>query len=574
MEKQKNTRELLVTFLGTIITELGGGEVGISLDRPSDPTHGDYTTNVSFSLAKQLKKSPMEVAEEIVEKCKEQKEKSKELEKVEAVKPGFVNFYLSESFLSNALKDLLSGKKEDGKEAVQKIMVEFTDPNPFKEFHIGHLYSLIVGESISRLLEAQGNEVKRATYQGDVGLHVAKSLWGMMQLAETMPNEADKPSEKAAYLGKCYALGATKYEEDEAAKAEMIALNKKVYSREDEEVNKLYDIGKKWSLDYFDDIYHRVGTHFWRNYFESEAGPVGLAIVKEHMKDGIFEEHEGAVVFRGEPYGLHTRVFINSLGLPTYEAKELGLAPTKYKEYEYDRSVIITGNEINEYFKVLLKVLSLINPELASKTTHMSHGMVRLPEGKMSSRTGKIVTGEWLLNEAVKKAEEMGKESVSSRESAEQVGIGAIKYAFLKSSIGKDVEFDFDSSLSLNGNSGPYLQYSFVRTQSILQKAEKAGIEANYPSDYTPNPVEKDLLRQLVMFSEVVEDAAVHFSPSNVCTYLYELAKSFNGFYQSERIVDAATSDEQVFRVGLTKAVGMVLESGLGLLGIEAPKRM
>ena len=550
----------------------------------------------------------MQMAEEIAQKFTIHSE----IEKVEAVKPGFVNFWLADEYLSHNMEEVLKNPEEAGKSETlknKKIMVEFTDPNPFKEFHIGHLYSNIVGESICRLLESQGAEVKRVCYQGDVGMHVAKAIFGISRKLRTESVklrilEEKSLKEKAKFLGQAYALGATAYEENEKAKQEIIAINKKVYTKEDSQINELYEKGKDWSLAYFDRIYHRLGTRFWKLYFESEVGVIGLAYVEKYLGKGIFTENDGAVIFEGEQYGLHTRVFINSLGLPTYEAKELGLAPTKYKDFPYDKSIILTGNEINEYFKVLLQVLELINPDLAKKTKHISHGMVRLPEGKMSSRTGNVITGEWLLDEAkektVKKIQEVkhiGEQFNQDRDTiADQVGIGAVKYALLKSSIGRDIEFDFDTSITFDGNSGPYIQYAYVRTQSILTKAKthplpppeegrketisppaegtKGRVLVEKMKKYKVQPEELILLRLLTRFSSIVQQSADTLSPNTLCNYLYELAKQFNLFYQTYRIADALTAEEIAFRLHLTQATGTILHGGLSFLGIAAPEKM
>jgi arginyl-tRNA synthetase len=552
----------------------------------TDAGHGDYATNVAFAAAKKLGVSPLDAAERI---SQELRTKNQELfSKVEVAKPGFINMTIKSEIYLAELARVTSGENTVlvSKYSQKKVMIEFTDPNPFKEFHIGHLYSNIVGESIARLLEAAGAEVRRVNYQGDVGLHVAKALWGLQSKLQAENVELktleERPlQEKAKFLGEAYAIGARAYEEDEEAKQEIITINKKVYDK-DPEIIELYQKGREWSLAYFETIYQRLGTKFVHYYFESKAGPVGLEVIREYLSKGVFIESEGAVIFPGEQYGLHNRVFINSLGLPTYEAKELGLAPTKYQDYPYDLSIIVTANEIDAYFKVLLKALSLINPDLAAKTVHLSHGVVRLPEGKMSSRTGNVVTGEWLLDEAHRKAFEKMQESgvgkdlakEEQEEVAEIVGVGAVKYALLRGSIGKDTTFNFDESVSFDGNAGPYLQYTFVRTQSVLRKANRG---TNYEvggMSYEVAPEERDLLRYIAQYIDVVGDAAEHFSPSTVATYLFELAQLFNLFYQKYSILTAESEEASAFRLALTKGVGETLKSGLNLLGISTPERM
>lgn len=464
-------------------------------------------------------------------------------------------------------------------------MLEFTDPNPFKEFHIGHLYTNIIGESLSRLLSAAGAQVKRANYQGDVGLHVAKAVYGMQQKlrAEGLElSEVEKKTlkDRAKFLGESYALGARVYEEDPIGKEAIIALNKQIYAK-DPEVWELYHKGRQWSLEYFELIYARLGTKFDYYYFESEVGEFGMQLVKEYLAKGVFVESQGAVIFPGEKYGLHSRVFINSLGLPTYEAKELGLAPLKYQDFAYDQSIIVTANEITEYFKVLLAALQQIRPELAEKTMHLAHGVVRLPEGKMSSRTGNVISGEWLLNEAVTQAEVLvaekhdAEETLLGKETVELIGKAAVKWALLKSSVGKNIEFSFTESVSFEGNSGPYLQYTYVRTKSVLRKAgeEENDRQSEYfDIDMGLEVEEEQLLRSLAQFPEVVLRAAESFAPHLMTTYLFELAQDYNLFYQKLPILKVP--EKKQLRLFLTRATGHVIKQGLALLGIDVPERM
>ncbi|MBP9732655.1 MAG: arginine--tRNA ligase [Candidatus Magasanikbacteria bacterium] len=564
--------------LDLIIKEISGQDAIFVLEVPEDPVHGDYSTNAAMVLAKPLAKSPRAIAEQI--KLEVEKQKWEVLDRVEIAGPGFVNFFISQNTLGKLLQEIEDKKDTFGNNSTlsgTKVITEFTDPNPFKEFHIGHLYSNGVGEAISRLIESQGAEVKRVCYQGDIGLHVAKALYGIMNNELGIKEIEDAPiDEKAKYLGKAYAFGATKYEEDELAKKEIIEINKKVFAK-DPEVYEIYTQGKSWSLEYFETIYARLGTKFDNYFFESEVGEDGKKLVLGYLEKGVFRESEGAVIFPGEEYGLHNRVFINSLGLPTYEAKELGLAPAKYEYFPYDQSIVITGNEINAYFKVLLKALSLIRPELAEKTLHISHGMVRLPEGKMSSRTGKILTGEWLLDEAKKRVIEKMNESdpeISDAETiAEKIAVAAVKYALLKSGIGGDIAFSFDESISFEGNSGPYLQYTYVRTQGILGKSNSLTVNKWKMEDgkWKMEIEEEALLRHLIHFPEIVSYAAATHSPNHVCEYLYQLAQKFNLFYAKHKIVG---SDREPLRLVLTQSVGQVLQNGLTLLGIPVVEKM
>lgn len=533
-----------------------------------DSSHGDYYSNVAMRAVGVLKKNPLEAAREIASKFVPDEFVSK----IEAVSPGFINFWVSEKYLLENLSLIASKKDEYGKGdlfAGKKVIIEFTDPNPLKEFHIGHLYSNAVGESLSRLFEFQKADVWRVCYQGDVGLHVAKALYGIMKHEPGIENfEHTSLSERAKFLGEAYALGAREFEKNEQAKEEIIELNKKVYEK-DLSVYSLYEKAKGWSLEYFETLYKRLGTKFDHYYFESDAGEKGLEIVRQHMGE-VFTESDGAVIFPKEKSGLHTRVFINSQGLPTYETKELGLAPAKYEDFAYDISVIITGNEVNDYFKVLLKALNLINPDLASKTTHISHGMVRLPSGKMSSRTGDVITGDSLLFETEQK---ISKEYREVEESAlAKIAVAAIKYTLLKTNIGHDVTFNFEESISLNGNSGPYIQYAYVRTQSVLKKAGNVHFAE---TKITLNTEELNVLRLLSKFTEIVLESSQRYSPNLLATYLFELCQAFNLFYQKHSILEAKEGEDIVqFRLLLTESIGQVIKNGLNLLGIETVEKM
>ena len=652
-------KEKIRKILEEVIKSQGWPGVEFVVEHPENEEHGDYSSNIAMAIFSQNKKqktknkkhilktqkfkNPFELAEEIIAQIP----KTDFLEKTEVVPPGFINFWLSKKWLGRQVERVLKEKDKFGKLNIlkgKKVMVEFTDPNPFKEFHIGHLYSNTVGESLARLFEGLGANVKRANYQGDVGMHIAKCLYGILQAqgSRLKAQGLKTLAERVKFLGQAYALGATAFEKDKKAQEEIKDLNYYIYLVGQEhlekekgwqpqvdykqyiegkkldlsEIRELYNKGRKWSLDYFETIYKRLGTKFDYYFFESLVGEYGFKIVKEHLDKGVFEKSKGAVVYRGAKQGLHTRVFINSLGLPTYEAKDLGLALAKYKDFPYDQSFNITGNEINEYFKVVLAALKEVNRSLWERTVHLSHGMVRLPEGKMSSRTGKVLTGEWLLDEVKKRIKKAFPEVDELR--AEVIAVGAVKYALLKSSIGRDVVFDFEKSLSLEGDSGPYLQYTYARCQSVLRKARKVKVETNvhnmmrsrHATSYLNgqfeglseeiNPEELAILRMIYKFPEVVQEAGENYAPNLICNFLFDLAQKFNGFYNRHRILEPAKDTSEVvrqrprllrggeiskrdvdevertrdFRLFLTAATAQILKNGLNLLGIKTLERM
>ncbi len=542
--------------------------VEFDLTVPEDSKFGHYSTNVAFQLARKEKKSPKEVAESIAEKVKKTAPKGF-FEKVEVVN-GFVNFWLGNRVFFGEIAEILKKKNKYGRNdslEEKKTIVEYTDPNPFKEFHIGHLMTNAIGEAISRIVEWNGAKVKRACYQGDVGLHVAKVIWGLQE-------SGVKKIVSVSDLAKAYALGTRAYETTDLARSEIAAVNKKIYERSDKEINRLYDIGRKLSLDYFESIYKKLGTKFDYYFFESESAKHGKKVVEAGLKKKIFEKSNGAVVFRGEKHGLHTRVFINTEGLPTYEAKELGLAEIKYKKYAYNKSIIVTGNEVNDYFRVLLKAMAEIFPKLAARTKHLSHGMMRLTSGKMSSRTGEVVTAESLIGEVEKLvAKKMEKSGLSAKKKAEvkgKVAIAALKYSILKQAIGGNIIFDFKRSVSFEGDSGPYLQYAYVRAKSVLEKAAKEKIK---PSLRRCPAKTSKIEPMLARFPEVVERAGREYAPQCISTYLVELARIFNSYYAKVQIVKAR-DDNSPYRVALTAAFAEVMKNGLEVLGIPVPEKM
>ncbi len=628
-----NIKKDLQALLIFAASEFDLREQEVVVEVPKDIAHGDYTSNVSLVLFSKMAKTskdrqwkkPTELAKYLVSRIQENTPAW--LESVTVADPGFINFVLTKDYLvANLGLFLTLGEQSESQvNQHQKIVVEFTDPNPFKEFHIGHLYSNTVGEAICRLLEATGATVRRGDYFGDVGMHVAKSLWGMRrQLAEqalSLRQLTEWPLEKRmTFLGQAYAHGASAYEDDLAAQAEIKQLNFLIYKAGQdrlveeenwqpvvnydqfitdqsaeiyEEVRELYFSGRAWSLQYFEKIYQRLGMKFDYYYPESKAGEWGTKIVLEQLEKGIFEQSQGAVIFAGKQFGLHDRVFLNSLGLPTYEAKELSLPNWKKTDFDYDRSIVITANEINEYFKVLLKVMFMIDPALAQKTTHIGHGMVRLPEGKMSSRTGKVITGSWLLDEAqsevkklVTQAKEFSAEEIATM--AELVGQSAIKYAFLKQSIGGNLAFSFSESLDFQGNSGPYLMYSYVRAQNVLRQAvaaSKMPIEQliDILSNTKVSSVEKyteleiDILRNIEKYKDVVEQAALEYAPHLLCTYLYNLAQMYSSWYAQQKIIevkDGQLTEIALLRLQLNLVVGTILKRGLYLLGIKTVEKM
>ncbi len=545
--------------------ELGIEGVAPTLEHPADLSYGDYSTNVALAAAKAAKKNPKALADEIVAKLGA----IEGVEKVGVAGPGFINFHLTRAFFADSVADVVAVGKDWGKNALlkgKKVIVEYTSPNLFKPLHVGNLMSNINGESLARLFEFAAAEVKRFNYPSDIGLTVAKAVWGV-QKAGADPDDIHA-------IGKAYAQGATAYEEDEVAKVEIVEINKKLYDKSDTDLDLIYQKGRATSLRHLLELCKLLGTEkFDFEFYESQAAPRGLATVLEHVDDGIFEKSDGAVIFRGEEYGLHTEVFVNSQGLPTYGAKDMGVVAYKREVYPFDFALIETGGEQSQYFKVIFKAAEKIYPDLEGKQHHIGHGYLTLTTGKMASRKGNVLTGEAILTDLRAAAlEKMAERDLGDDKQAiaDAVAVAAIKYSLLRQGIDKNVVFDREAALSFEGDSGPYLQYSHTRAVSVLAKAKAEKVVAS--AALAPESV-TDLERVLYRFPEVVARATAEYEPHYVTTYLTELAGMFNSWYATGKIVDGA-DPHSPYKVALTQAFATTMANGLWLLGIKAPERM
>jgi arginyl-tRNA synthetase len=564
-------QEEIKNYISKTLSELGYPSVDFVVDLPKDISHGDFSTNVALALSKHVGKSPIEVAQSILDAWKDVPTPT--FSKIEMAGPGFINFYLSKDYVEQEIKKL--PETFDTEFSNKKIITEFTDPNPFKQFHIGHLMSNAIGESVSRLYELGGADVTRVCYQGDIGPHVAKCIWGMMQQREAFPPDQDSIDDKMKYLGDSYVYGSNQYEENPDAQAQIKEINKKLFEKSDPELQIYYDKGRAWSLEYFDTVYAKLGTSFRHFFFESETQAVGKTIVEENLANGIFKKSEesDAIIYEGEQDGLHTRVFINSQGLPTYEAKELGLAIEKEKIDNFDTSVVVTASEQSDYFRVLLTVIAKIMPEIAAKTKHVAHGMMQFADGKMSSRKGNVITGDELLAQVearvIEKIADREYTDAEKREIVATVSVGALKYSILKQTPGKNIIFDFDKSISFEGDSGPYIQYAYTRAQSVLNKAD--AIDDSAISEIENKKETYDIEKILIRFEPIIKRAISELAPQHVATYLIELAGAFNSWYAQEKIIG---DENEAYKLLITKKVAHTLKRGLFALGISVPSKM
>lgn len=539
-------KEELKNEIEGILQGFGIENPKVNFDVPTHTKLGDYSSNVAMAYAKELSKKPLDLALEIKEALIAKS--INHISRIDVIAPGFINFFFDEHYFNkNVFNEFEKGNIFSG----QKFFIEHTQPNPFKDFHIGHLMNNTIGESIARITKANSGEVQTATYHGDKGLHVAKAVWAM---------------KNGSLLATAYADGYKVFEDNEDTKKEIIEINKKIYDESDAEINQIYEEGRKASFEYFESLYKKLDSHFDYHFYESESGEIGKELVEENM-DQVFEKGEnGAVIFKGENFGLHTRVFLNSEGLPTYEAKELGLAEIKKDFFDYDTSITITANEQDAFFKVVEVAIGKVFPELEGKLKHLSHGMLKLPSGKMSSRTGDVITAESLIDQVKEKV----KERIQEEEIAEVIAIGAIKYTILRQAIGGDIIFDIDKSISFEGDSGPYLQYATVRANSLLKKAEGTiNLDIGCPNGWETTNLERYLER----FGSVVERAGMEYAPHHIVTFLIELAGEFNVFYASGKIIEGGNHTAS-YRLALTEAFAKVMTKGLELLAIKVPSQM
>lgn len=559
--------------------------VSFEVDITKDMTKGDLYTNLPFATSKVLNKNPIAIAID-VQNFLEQKLNRDVVGKIE-VAGGYVNFWIemSGTDVASIPEKIFHPTFSD-----KVIVFDYTDPNPMKEFHIGHLMSNTIGEAFCRIIELTGADVKRCSYQGDVGRHIAMTIWGLQFLSEPWP-DADTVSltDKVKHLGSAYVAGNQKLkaiEESEGiesdayknAVAEIESINKQVYDRSDAEINMVYDQGREWSLEKFEELYAILGTKFDHYFFESQSAPLGVEIVKQHPE--VFVEGDsGSRIFKGEDFGLHTRVFINKQGLPTYEGKEVGLVKMKWDTWNYDRSYVITANEQDEVFKVTKTAISQIMKEAGERSYHIGHGMMKLVGEKMSSRTGKIVAGDELVLEmssvSLEKMKDRPIDDTKKKDIAEAVAVSAIKFTILKQNFRKDIIFDKDKALALEGDSGPYIQYAVVRISSLLRKVEQ---EKNKKEISVPLTGDASVLqRTLARFEHVCFQAIDEMAPQHIAQYLIDTASKFNAFYAHTKILNQ--EEEGVYVVNtqvieLCSKTKDILSKGLYMLGIRAVDEM
>ncbi len=541
--------------------KFGIADVPFSLERPKDLTHGDYATNVALIASKQLGKNPMEIATDLMQMLQSADSR---IASVSVAAPGFINFELNRSVMLDILADAV--KDSWGQTTVyagKKILVEHSSPNLFKPFHIGHLMNNTVGESIVRLARASGADVSTMSFPSDVSLGVAKAVFILLE-----KYGADFVPQEVSVLGDAYVEGTKRYADDETVQSRVKEIADNLYAQTLSPEWSLYERCKEFNIAYFEEIVARLGSHFDSYIYESEAGVDGKKLVLAHTPQ-VFTESEGAVVYTpGESQKLHTAVFINSQGNPTYEAKDLGLLELKFGKHSPDLSIFITDAQQVSHFNVVLDAAAHINPVWKEKSLHRYHGRMSFKGQKMSSRLGGVPLVEDVLAAVIEEVKE--KNADITLEASEMIGIAAIKLVILRAMAGKDINFDPETSLSFEGDSGPYIQYTAVRAMSLIQKGAAAGIS---PHMQKPIAGTELLERMIARFPDIVTRAQTEWAPHYLVTYLLELAQAFNSYYGQHKVVDEDT-EASAYRLGITHTLHTTLVKGLDMLGIAVPEKM
>lgn len=559
---------------------LAAVDIGRLLEKPPETKLGDYALPC-FRFAKDLKMKPQEIAEALKA----------------ALTPGgwllraetasaFLNIFVDPAQLAEAvLPDVISGAAfrrlaGNAVNARQRVMIEYSQPNTHKEFHVGHGRNVALGNALVRLYRACGYQVVSANYFGDDGTHIATILWHLVKNKLTPPATA-----RGEWLGQMYVVAKSVLEtatpEDKAAYiAEISQLHRQIETREGD-VYKLWQETRQWSLDSFAEIYNWLDVHFDVLFYESEVTEEAQAIVEEFVDKGVFALDQGAIGVDLKPYKLGFCILRKRDGNTLYATKDLALARRKFDQYKIDRSIYVVADEQNHHFRQVFKVLELMGFEQSKRCSHLSYGMVVLPEGKMSSRDGTAVSFNSLKNvmlehlNVIMKKYEGDWTPAEIAEATHKICDGALKYGMVSTDPAKEIVFNLEDWVSFEGHSGPYLMYTYSRTRSILRKAEEQGFKGDQgQAQLLTTDSERDLMRYLYDFSEVVAVACETHRPSHLAAHLFYLCKSFNRFYADVSVLKAETDALRSARLALVEALSVTLKFGLSLLGITPPDRM
>jgi len=568
----------------------GLDEIDISFEQTNSKFNGDLTL-VVFPFLKFSKKRPEDTAEEIGNYI------SNQLNEIKAfnVVKGFLNIEFCNEYWLNALKNRFDEgiqvpKIGDNK----KIVVEYSSPNTNKPLHLGHVRNNVLGYSICQIFDSVGYEVVKNNLVNDRGIHICKSMiayqkWGNNETPESSGLKGDH------LIGKYYVKFDQNYQkeiqelvsngidkEEAKDKSSLMVETRDMlqkWENGDSGTVTLWKQMNSWVYEGFEETYNRLGVNFDKIYYESDTYLLGKEIVQEGLKSNIFfKKEDGSIWIDLTPEGLDEKIVQRSDGTSVYITQDIGTADLKYDEFKMDKFVYVVGNEQDYHFKVLQLILKRLGKSYADGLYHLSYGMVDLPEGKMKSREGTVVDADELMDEVVatakKQTEELGKtDGMKPKELTELyevLGIGALKYYLLKVDAKKRMMYDPKESIDFQGNTAPFIQYTYTRIASLLRAAEK--VDFKFPKEL--NPVEKDLIKLISNYPNVITSAANNYNPSEVANAVYELAKTFNKFYHEHTILGEQDQNTRSFRITLSNMVGETIKHGFNLLGIQVPDRM
>ena len=555
-------------------------------------------TVVVFPYLKASKKAPeataQEIGEYLVANC--------DAVKTFNVVKGFLNIVIEPKFWLNVLNHINEtadyGFRAETPES-ELVMIEYSSPNTNKPLHLGHVRNNLLGYSLSRILAANGYKVVKTNIVNDRGIHICKSMlawqkWGNGVTPETAVKKGDHligdfyvafDKHYKAEVKELEAQGMTK-EEAEAASPLMQEARAMLRRWEagDEEVRSLWRMMNEWVYAGFDETYKRMGVDFDKIYYESETYLEGKEKVLEGLEKGIMYRKEDNSVWADlTADGLDHKLLLRSDGTSVYMTQDIGTAKLRYQDYPIDKMIYVVGNEQNYHFQVLSLLLDKLGFKWGKDLVHFSYGMVELPEGKMKSREGTVVDADDLMDEMVNTAKEtsmqLGKLDNCTQEEADKIasiiGLGALKYFILKVDPRKNMTFNPKESIDFNGNTGPFIQYTYARIQSVLRKAAEAGISEAYNADAVVlSEKEVSLIQRLTDFPSLVEEAGRTYSPALIANYAYDLVKEYNQFYHDFSILREENADVRAFRLNLSRTVGDIIKRAMWLLGIEVPERM
>ncbi len=546
----------------------------IVLEKTAQPEFGDVAFPC-FTLSKEMRKSPVVIAEELSKKIKPVDLVSK----IDA-KGGYLNFFADWGKIFNGVYEEIEKKPEGfgsgNPDKKEKILVEYSAPNTNKPLHLGHIRNNSLGMSLSSILEFSGFDVVKVNLVNDRGIHICKSMIAYMLFGngKTPESEGKKGDH---FVGEYYVLYNEKSKDDPSLERKSKELLKK-WENGDKDTMNLWKRMNSWTLDGFKKTYEDYGCEFDKWYYESKTYELGKKFVVDGLKKGLFKKgDEGEIYIDLSKQGLDKKILVRSDGTTVYMTQDLGTTKLKNDDFDPDRMIWVVASEQNYHFQVLFKILEILGHEWAKNCYHLNYGMVFLPEGKMKSREGNVVDADDLLEnltkEAVKEIKKRG--NIQGKNEIEKtariISLGAIKFYMLKTNPMKDVSFNPKDSLSFEGDTGPFVQYSHARIEGILRRLGKIKKKPDF--SLMNSPEENDLMRIIYIFPDVVKQSSEKYSPSIVASYLLDVAKSFNRFYEKHNVMKSS-DDVKAARTALIKSVRIVIRNGLKLLGIESPGRM